>query len=100
METEIEIQVTLPDGQIIDCPVIVVFDASYTPAKVSGPPEDCYPEDAELDIQEYRTDAEWNLSYGITPELFDEALDANSDRIEDACWEAYHEACAEARYAD
>lgn len=63
--------------------LVIHFDAWYQPAKLTGPWEDCYPEDSELDIYEIRT-REDNADVAIIDE-------EEQERIEQACWDAYTE---------
>lgn len=83
------------NGEEVECPVTITFSASYTPAKTYGPPEDCYPEDSEMEFDKVETDEAWNTSYGVTPEAFNAALEDSRDRLEQ---EAYSQGNEEADY--
>ena len=64
----------------------VTYSASYTPAKLSGPPEDCYPEDSECEVT--------SIAYGgedITDLLSEKVL----EQIEAKVWEDANENWAE-----
>ena len=83
-ETEIEFE-----GETYVVLVDVEADMEYTPGRVSGPPEDCYPPECECDITslkivEARTDGEMPVVAGMV-----EAL--NLEEIEDALWEKFED---------
>ena len=50
----------------------ITADMTYQPAKVSGPPEDCYPDESEIDVTEVKIlsvkDAE-GKEISLTPKL-------------------------------
>lgn len=56
----------------------VTYSASYTPSKTSGPPENCYPEDQELDIESITYSGE---------DVMDLLADSVIEQIEAKCWE-------------
>ncbi len=66
-----------------DAELAIEFDASFTPAKLSGAWENCYPEDSQMDI----TSITWN---GIEVIITDQD---ELDLIEQACWDAYFDEC-------
>lgn len=66
-----------------DTELIVSFDATYQPAKVTGPWEHCHPEESELDIWDIRA-ADTGAEFVITDQ---ETL----ERIEQACWDHFTE---------
>lgn len=64
--------------------VVVDYDANYQPAKVSGPPEDCYPEDSEMTINSVTPDTpDW-------PEEIMNEIKSQEERFVDEAWEHYH----------
>lgn len=63
-----------------DIEVCVDYDATYQSARVSGPPEDCYPEYGEMTINSVTT------KDGADVTLTDE----QQERIEQEAWEHYH----------
>jgi hypothetical protein len=72
------------DGEETMVCCTVDYDAHHQAAKVSGPPEDCYPEDGDLCINSIEPD---------TPDFpaeMVEAIEAAKDRIEETAWEDYH----------
>ena len=62
----------------------VEFEAFYQTAKTSGPPEDCYPEDEELNVIK--------VIYHDREIDFDSLEDKTKEHIEQRCWDAYYEA--------
>ena len=68
--------------------VRISYDASYQEAYISGPPEDCYPADSEMDL----TDIEpiGTLPECITQEMLRVAAVAADERLTDEAWEHYH----------
>ena len=76
------------DGNEID--LTIEYDAFYQPARVSGPPEDCYPEESACDI----TDVTFDLSPDsstVTEEQVIAYLDTPKlqEMLTDACWEHF-----------
>ena len=73
----------------------IEYDASYQSAKISGPPEDCYPAEGELNITDY-TVMETNFFTSpedlpaITAKAIQKALAEAGDRIVDECWDDFH----------
>jgi hypothetical protein len=84
------------DGNEID--LTIEYDAVYQPAKVSGPPEDCYPDESSLDI----TDVTFDLSPDAT--VTEEQVIAfitqpiMEQKLEEACWEDYMTRGVDDRY--
>ena len=72
-----------------DVDLTVNFYASKpVPARLSGPPEDCYPAEGELNILSLTTDAPSHLQA-----LVDDYLQTSDmqERIYEAAWEHFHE---------
>ena len=76
------------DGNEID--LTIEYDAVYQPAKVSGPPEDCHPDESELDITDITipdlssdcTVTEEQIIAYITQPIMEQ-------KLQDACWEQF-----------
>jgi hypothetical protein len=75
-----------------DIEVVVTFTASYTPARLNGLPEDCYPEDSELDIEEMHFVNKDGCELS-DKELEQALVDEHIDRIEEECWDHFHDVC-------
>lgn len=75
--------------------VDVYYRATYQPARVSGPPEDCYPDESELSITGFDVVGvrdlldEPNFVMPSAEELQD-AFEHNERAIWVACWEDFH----------
>ena len=67
--------ITAQDGEDIE--LSVTYEAYYQSAKLSGPPEECYPADGELNV----------LSFSPDMPLSSE----QQAYIEEQCWEHYME---------
>jgi len=85
--------VDLEEDTFVVC-FTAVADCAYQPARVSGPPEDCYPEDGELDMTSLTIGLILN-SNGEKVNL-DSITDAcreglDQDAIEDQIWQQFHE---------
>ncbi len=76
------------DGQDWEINVRVDYDCDYQAAKVSGLPENCYPEAGDLDITEITILDE--LPSMITEADVMEAADAGKDRIHMEAWDHFH----------
>lgn len=76
------------DGNEID--LTIEYDAVYQPAKLSGPPEDCYPDESELDITDV-TVPDLSSDCTVTEEQIIAYLDTAKvqERLHDACWEHF-----------
>lgn len=88
----------LPSG--IEVTLEVEYEAFYIPAKTYGPPEDCYPEDGELQLTDFTViEADGEFSRDELDSTIEDAL----ERIEEKCWIDYHKQCKyaaeEAAYA-
>ena len=68
--------------------VRISYDASYQAAYISGPPEDCYPADSEMDLTEVTPVND--LPAGITQEMLVVEAMAADERLTDEAWEHYH----------
>lgn len=81
------------DGQLLTVNYTVKAEMTYIPGKLSGPPEDCYPPDAECNIEEMTinsvTDEDGDLP--LTEELKVKASKTieDEDIVEDQLWEAF-----------
>lgn len=69
--TEFEMQ----DGRVLSCE----YGVSYTPAYISGPPEDCYPEESDAGEPTYFIDGE-EVDYNELPK----GLAAIADKLYEA----------------
>jgi hypothetical protein len=76
------------DGQDWEINVRVDYDCDYQPAKVSGPPEDCYPEAGELDMTEITILDE--LPSMITDADVYAAAEDAKDRLDQEAWDHFH----------
>lgn len=69
--------------------VEVTYDATYQRARVSGPPEDCYPAEGELTITTVTP-----LDPRDVPPLyksqFENEVENAMERLEEEAWENYH----------
>ncbi len=75
-----KVTVTFEDAEGEEFEVVVEFYAAYQAAMTWGLPEDCYPEDSELDLE------------SITRDGKDfEPTEDQREKIEDRCWEKYFE---------
>jgi len=77
----------LADGIDHEIPVRVDYDATYQRARISGPPEDCYPEEGEMTLNSIEPLGD--LPEGITQKILEE-VSADTDGLEDECWDHYH----------
>lgn len=71
LTTEFEMQ----DGRVLSCEYVL----SVTPAYISGPPEDCYPEESDVSEPTYFIDGE-EVDYKDLPK----GLDAIADKLYEA----------------
>ena len=77
------------DGREHDIDATIWFNASYTRARVSGPPEDCYPEDSEFEIVRVDVDDE-SLPYGISKSDVEAVIECDeTGKFEQECWDEY-----------
>jgi hypothetical protein len=77
----------------IEVEIDVAYSAIYRPAKLSGPPENCYPDESEMELDGYsilniQTPPE---EAPVTKREIQSAFDKDENRIIDACWEDFHE---------
>lgn len=76
------------DGQEWEIEVRIHYDATYQPARISGPPEDCYPAESEMILT--AMDILSELPQGITDKDVIAAADSDEERIEDEAWQDFH----------
>lgn len=63
-----------------DLPLLVTYEGHDDPGQLSGPPENCYPPDSEMNV----------LSTTLNGEPY-EPTEEQLQLIEEACWEDTHE---------
>ena len=73
--------------------VRISYDASYQAAYISGPPEDCYPADSEMDLT--AVEPVNDLPAGITQEMLVVEAMAADERLTEEAWEHYHQGVEE-----
>ena len=80
----------------VEVKLTVEYNAVYEPARISGPPEDCYPATSEMEILDIDIFLPDTGSYPDGVEPFTEefirkycAQDSVLKEIEDKCWEDY-----------
>ena len=83
------VYVTDQDGEEHEIEVGICYDATYEPAFISGPAENCYPDSSEMDIHDVV--AMNDLPAGITDAMVMEAAEAARDRLEDEAWQDFHD---------
>ena len=82
------IYVTDKDGVEHEIKVRVDYDATYQSARISGPPEDCYPADSEMTLNS--VEALNELPEGITDADVCVASHDSDDFLQDEAWDHYH----------
>jgi len=65
----------------------ISYDAVYQPAYISGPPEDCYPDESSMDITDMVILDD--LPEGLTDAMVRSAAEDAEDRIIEEAWEDY-----------
>jgi hypothetical protein len=75
------------DGEEHEVDVRVYYDATYQSARISGPPEYCYPSESEMDITDIHVIGD--LPPGCDEPDFDTLSVEQQDRIEVDAWEHY-----------
>lgn len=83
-------------GDLYEVEYRATADIFYQPAKVSGPPEDCYPAEGECNITSIVildiTGEDDNKDYTKDQSLVQKCLSAlDQEDIEECLWESYHE---------
>lgn len=78
----------------LEVTINVEYYADYQPAKLSGPPEDCYPDCSSLEIEDWTVlninDLSDNGDHSQpSPKELCDAFQADRERIEEACWEDF-----------
>ena len=86
---------SLHDDQL-EVSIDASYNAVYRPAKVSGPPENCHPDESELDLTGFTVEGVRDFSDGgdlPDPTLSElaAAFQAAEDRIIAECWEDFHD---------
>ena len=75
------------DGEEHEIEVRISYDATYQAAYISGPPEDCYPAEGEMDLTAVEPIAA--LPDGITQEMLTVAAMAADDRLTTEAWDDF-----------
>ena len=73
----------------------ISYDAVYQPAFISGPPEDCYPDESSMDITDMVILDD--LPEGLTEAMVRSAAEDAQDRIIEEAWEDFDERRYEGR---
>ena len=95
---EIELEVDFGEGEYeqISVDIRISADMSWQSAKLSGPPEDCYPEESECDITETKILDAFDCNekeIKLTPERIAAISDAlESCDFEEELWDAFEAA--------
>lgn len=76
------------DGEEHEIEVRIHYDATYQAARISGPPDSCYPAESEMILTDMDILSE--LPRGITDKDVIAAADSDEERIEDEAWTHYH----------
>ena len=73
----------------VDVDFNIEADITYEPARVSGPPEDCYPDSSECEITSIKV---LSTVEGYTDKriLMELETQVDEDKIIDDLWEDYH----------
>jgi hypothetical protein len=75
------------DGNEID--LTIEYDAVYQPARISGPPEDCYPDESELDITDVMFDLPPDATCTEEQVIAFITQPVMEQKLEEACWEHF-----------
>ena len=75
------------DGEEHEIEVRISYDATYRAARISGPPEDCYPAEGDMDLT--AVEAIGALPDGITQEMLTVAAMQADDRLTQEAWEDF-----------
>lgn len=75
------------DGEEHEIEVRISYDATYQAAFITGPPENCYPAEGEMDLT--AVEPIGALPDGITHGMLTVASVAANDRLEQEAWEHY-----------
>jgi hypothetical protein len=76
------------DGAEHEIDVRVHYDCDYEPAKVSGPPESCYPASGEMVITEI--EILHDLPEMLSPSEAYACAEDSMDRLTEEAWESYN----------
>ncbi len=75
------------DGEEHEIEVRISYDATYQAARISGPPENCYPAYSEMDLTD--VEAIGTLPDGITHGMLTVAAVVDNDRLTQKAWDDY-----------
>lgn len=67
----------------------ISYDATYEPAYISGPPEDCYPDSSEMDLTGLVILDD--LPEGVTEQMVRSAAEDANERIEQEAWDDWQD---------
>lgn len=81
------IEVIGTDSEYHEIPVSITYNATYQRAYVSGPPEDCYPAEGEMEIESMDFTV---CEGGPTRADVEDALAQHADAIDEKAWEDFH----------
>ena len=77
---------TLPNDDEVT--VRVQWEGSYLPARISGPIENCHPEESEMEIVDVEFVGDW--PEGLSADEASDLAESSMDRFLDLAWENYH----------
>jgi len=84
MKNEFVSWVEVGDEEI---PIVVQWEGYYQREKISGPPEDCYPAEGEMEITHVEPAGDW--PEGLSADEFALAVSKAQDRLTEAAWDEY-----------
>ncbi len=92
METTYTLLLSIPgsewESEEVDVDFRIEADITYQPARISGPPEDCYPDESTCDIEDIKVMSQID---GLTDDDIIDALlkQIGEDKITEDFWEDY-----------